>query len=145
MEDAFSVKERLEAFEKVDPVLALTPRAKKELLDTLRNYPGYYVRVEAFEDGGCGCGGACACGGHGPSYAMSIVDGPFEGDAVFEVDGIRFATPKHTIELVRGSTIDYYEGYEASGFVVINPAEAEPHTHDEEGCACGGTCTCGRH
>lgn len=148
MENTVSSTRDVEALGKTSPLFTLTPRAREMLADALKNgYEGYYVRVDVFQ-GTCGCGGACGCGGGGLSYAMSLSDTPFEGDFVEEVDGIKFATPKETLELVRGSTIDYYEGLDGRGFIVINPntLELDAHEHEEDGeCACGGTCTCGRH
>jgi len=57
----------------------------------------------------------------GMSYSMSLAEKPLEDDVVEEVDGLRFATPKTTLDLVRGSKIDYYEGLEGSGFIILNP------------------------
>lgn len=116
--------------EEAGRIFELTPKAREMLLDAVskNGFAGreYVIRVEVFEGGGCACG----CGGL--AYAMSLADRPLEGDVVEEVDGVRLATPKETLELVRGSTIDYYEGFEASGFIVINPNQ------QSGSCGCGG-------
>jgi iron-sulfur cluster assembly accessory protein len=116
--------------EKAVSVFELTPKAKEMLLDAINRNggAGHYVRVEVFEGGGCACG----CGGGGVSYAMSLADKPLEDDVVEEFDGVRLATPKTTLDLVRGSKIDYYEGLEGSGFIILNPNQSF------DSCGCGG-------
>ncbi|MEM0120802.1 MAG: iron-sulfur cluster assembly accessory protein [Thermoprotei archaeon] len=114
--------------EKMVSVFELTPKAREMLSEALSKggYTGQYVRVEVFEGGGCACG----CGG-GVSYAMSLAEKPLEDDVVEEVDGVRLATPKTTLDLVRGSKIDYYEGLEGSGFIILNP------NVESSSCGCG--------
>lgn len=116
--------------EKAVSVFELTPKAREMLSEaiTKNGYTGHYIRVEVFEGGGCACG----CGGGGMSYSMSLAEKPLEDDVVEEVDGLRFATPKTTLDLVRGSKIDYYEGLEGSGFIILNPNQAF------DSCGCGG-------
>ncbi|PSN82680.1 hypothetical protein B9Q11_00990 [Candidatus Marsarchaeota G2 archaeon ECH_B_SAG-F08] len=114
--------------QKVEGFIEVTPDAKKRLLEAIskfgKNYQ--YVRIEV-ESGGCACG----CGA-GFSYAMSLEENPTEEDLVQDLGEIKLVSSKMSAELLKGSVIDYYEGLEASGFVVNNP------NIQGSGCGCGG-------
>jgi iron-sulfur cluster assembly accessory protein len=62
-------------------------------------------------------GGGCA----GMSYGMSIEDKPGPEDAVVETKGIRVFIDKLSLIYVRGSTVDYIDTLQKSGFEVNNP------------------------
>lgn len=52
------------------------------------------------------------------------------------IDGdIKAIVDANSVDLLKGSTIDYIESFEKSGFVVDNP-------NVEAGCPCGGKCGC---
>jgi iron-sulfur cluster assembly accessory protein len=71
-------------------------------------------------------GGGCA----GMSYGMSIDDSVGNDDAVVKANGIKVIVDKLSLIYLRGSTIDYEETLQTSGFKVDNPNAAAS-------CGCG--------
>lgn len=71
-------------------------------------------------------GGGCA----GMSYGMSIDDTISNDDAVVKSNGIKVIVDKLSLIYLRGSTIDYEETLQTSGFKVDNPNAAAS-------CGCG--------
>ncbi len=79
--------------------------------------PGLRVRV---------VGGGCS----GLMYQMEIVDGPEEGDEVFEHDGFAVYIDKKSLFFLNGSDLIYNDGLTGAGFKFKNPNVS-------------GTCGCG--
>lgn len=99
----------------------ITPRALgriKELL-TKEGKPEAGLRLYI-------SGGGCA----GMSYGMSIDDTISNDDAVVKSNGIKVIVDKLSLIYLRGSTIDYEETLQTSGFKVDNPNAAAS-------CGCG--------
>lgn len=71
-------------------------------------------------------GGGCA----GMSYGMSIDDTIATDDAVVRSSGVKVIVDKLSLIYLRGSTIDYEETLQTSGFKVENPNAAAS-------CGCG--------
>jgi iron-sulfur cluster assembly accessory protein len=71
-------------------------------------------------------GGGCA----GMSYGMSIDDSMTNDDAVVKTNGVKVIVDKLSLIYLRGSTIDYEETLQTSGFKVDNPNAAAS-------CGCG--------
>ncbi|MHB1908927.1 MAG: iron-sulfur cluster insertion protein ErpA [Nitrososphaerales archaeon] len=71
-------------------------------------------------------GGGCA----GMSYGMSIDDAISSDDAVVNSSGVKVVVDKLSLIYLRGSTIDYEETLQTSGFKVDNPNAAAS-------CGCG--------
>jgi iron-sulfur cluster assembly accessory protein len=71
-------------------------------------------------------GGGCA----GMSYGMSIDDAVTSDDAVVKTRGIKVVVDKLSLIYLRGSTIDYVDNLQSSGFKVDNPNAAAS-------CGCG--------
>jgi iron-sulfur cluster assembly accessory protein len=71
-------------------------------------------------------GGGCA----GMSYGMSIDDTIGSDDAVVRSGGVKVIVDKLSLIYLRGSTIDYEETLQTSGFKVDNPNAASS-------CGCG--------
>lgn len=69
--------------------------------------------------------GGCA----GQQYVMKVTE-PEEGDEIIEQDGARVIIAADSIELLRGSTIEYTFDLSDSGFKIINPNAARS-------CGCG--------
>lgn len=89
----------------------------KTLLETdAQPDSGLRVRVVA---GGC----------NGYSYDM-VFDSPSAEDLVFESHGLRILVDAKSIDLLRGSEIDFQESFGASGFLIKNP-------NATGGCGCG--------
>lgn len=73
----------------------------------------------------------------GVQYGFSLEVEPADGDTSIEVGAVKAIVDGDSIPLISGSSIDYVEGFERSGFVIANPNFAG-------GCACGGGgCGCG--
>ena len=80
-------------------------------------------------DGGLRVGvttGGCA----GYQYSMAVEEQPTPEDMVIEGEGIRLYLDPDSAPLLDGTTLDYVESIEASGFNFINP-------NAEGKCSCG--------
>ena len=64
-------------------------------------------------------------------YGLAFDVAPEDDDSVVERAGIPVAVDPVTLEVVRGSTIDYIDEESGAGFIVRNPNA-------------GGGCSCGR-
>lgn len=73
-------------------------------------------------------GGGCA----GFSYRFALDDAPQHDDLVAETDGVRLLVDPVSLELVRGSAVDFVEDLGGSAFKVTNPLAAS-------GCGCGSS------
>jgi iron-sulfur cluster insertion protein len=72
-------------------------------------------------------GGGCA----GFSYKFALGE-PEAGDTATETDGVRLVVDQMTLDLVRGSAVDFVEDMGGSAFKVTNPNAAS-------GCGCGSS------
>ncbi|HVL78524.1 MAG TPA: iron-sulfur cluster insertion protein ErpA [Sphingomicrobium sp.] len=73
-------------------------------------------------------GGGCA----GFTYRFELADSPGEGDTVAERDGVRLVVDPVSLDLVRGSAVDFVEDLGGAAFRVTNPNAAS-------GCGCGSS------
>lgn len=62
-------------------------------------------------------GGGCS----GLTYGMALEDGPSEEDIVTEYEGLKVFVDPFSAKYLKGSTIDYVESIEGSGFKINNP------------------------
>ena len=86
----------------------------------------------------------------GIDYQFGLEEAPQDSDKV--IDGaIKILVDDESAPLLEGSSIDYVEGFERSGFVVSNPNFASGCAGGGGGCGggCGGGggggCACGGH
>jgi iron-sulfur cluster assembly accessory protein len=107
--------------EQIQPSLVLTESAAARVKELLEKHgkTGYGFRV--FVRGG-GCSGF--------TYGLSLEKDPMSTDYVLEQYGIRVYVDKYSYELIKGSTIDYVETIQASGFKIDNPNAVQS-------CGCG--------
>jgi iron-sulfur cluster assembly accessory protein len=115
--------------------ITLTRAASKAVGDILeeRKLEGYAVRVYL---AGSGC---CS----GVNFGMALDNNIRDVDHTFEADGIRVVVDEVSLDYLRGARIDYINDPErGAGFMVDSPLAQQSHSHDEEGCACGGSCSC---
>ena len=102
-------------------VLEFTDAATNKLLEVLdeQDAKDQYLRV------------AVITAPHGGiDYQFGLEEAPQDSDKV--IDGaIKVLIDDESAPLLEGSSIDYVEGFERSGFVISNPNFAS-------GCACGG-------
>ena len=73
-------------------------------------------------------GGGCA----GFTYKFSLAEAPESEDLVTETDGVKLVVDAMSIELVRGSAVDFVEDLGGASFRVTNPNAAS-------GCGCGSS------
>ena len=71
-------------------------------------------------------GGGCA----GFQYKFGLADSVEGDDSVVERDGVRLVVDSVSLDLVRGSAVDYVENMGGASFRVTNPNAAS-------GCGCG--------
>ena len=73
-------------------------------------------------------GGGCA----GFTYTFELADVLADDDAVAETDGVKLIVDPVSLELVKGSAVDFVEDMGGSAFRVTNP-------NAQSGCGCGSS------
>lgn len=73
-------------------------------------------------------GGGCA----GFTYKFELADAADDQDAVAETDGVKLIVDPVSLDLVRGSAVDFVEDLGGASFRVTNPNAAS-------GCGCGSS------
>ena len=73
-------------------------------------------------------GGGCA----GFTYTFALADAPDDGDAIAETDGVKLVVDPVSLELVKGSAVDFVEDLGGAAFRVTNP-------NAQSGCGCGSS------
>ena len=73
-------------------------------------------------------GGGCA----GFSYTFELTDAAESTDAVAETDGVTLVVDPVSLDLVRGSAVDFVEDLGGAAFKVTNP-------NAQSGCGCGSS------
>ncbi len=102
-------------------VVEFTEAATNKLLEVLKEQDaeGQYLRiaVTTAEHGGI-------------EYVFGLEEEPSDSDAVIE-GTVKALVDEESAPMLEGSSIDYVEGFERSGFVISNP-------NFGSGCGCGG-------
>jgi len=73
-------------------------------------------------------GGGCA----GFTYRFDLADAAESDDTVAETDGVKLVVDPVSLDLVKGSAVDFIEDLGGSAFRVINP-------NAQSGCGCGSS------
>jgi len=73
-------------------------------------------------------GGGCA----GFTYTFELADALDDDDTVAETDGVKLIVDPVSLELVKGSAVDFVEDMGGSAFRVTNP-------NAQSGCGCGSS------
>lgn len=99
----------------------LTPSAVREVKRLIQNQkkPDAFLRV-GVKGGGCS----------GMEYLMSFENQAAPHDQVFEVEGLRVVVDAKSALFLRGTTLDFSDSIQDSGFKFINP-------NAKETCGCG--------
>jgi iron-sulfur cluster assembly accessory protein len=96
-------------------------------------------------------GGGCS----GFQYGLGFDRGAQEGDHAFEVEGVQVVVDPHSAPYLKGSTVDYLETIQESGFKIDNPnavascgcghsfqvADEEADPGASAGTGCGSGCS----
>jgi len=116
--------------------ITLTPAASQAVSNiiTERKLEGYALRVY-LSSGGC-CSGV--------NFGMALDNNIRDVDKTFETDGIKVVVDEVSMDYLAGAKIDFVNDPErGAGFLVDSPvAQSHSHEQGEEGCACGGSCSC---
>jgi iron-sulfur cluster insertion protein len=73
-------------------------------------------------------GGGCA----GFTYKFELTEAPDAEDTVAETDGVKLVVDPVSLELVKGSAVDFVEDLGGAAFRVSNP-------NAQSGCGCGSS------
>jgi iron-sulfur cluster insertion protein len=73
-------------------------------------------------------GGGCA----GFTYKFELADAAESGDTITETEGVKLIVDPVSLDLVRGSAVDFVEDLGGAAFKVLNP-------NAQSGCGCGSS------
>ena len=104
------------------PQIILTENAAKRIASIAERQKRPAVLRLAVDGGGCA----------GFTYKFELSDSPQEDDAIAETDGVKLVVDPVSLELVRGSAVDFVEDLGGASFRVTNP-------NAQSGCGCGSS------
>ena len=110
----------------------VSPAAAQAVLNILteRKLDGYALCV--FVSGG-GCCGA--------QFGMALDNNFRDVDTTLDANGIKLVVDEVSMDYLRGASIDFVNDPERGAGFVVNSPNAKMG-HGEEGCECGGSCSC---
>lgn len=128
--------------------LSLSPAAAQAVQNILteRSLEGYALRVYV-------SGGGCCSG---TQFGMALDNNTYANDTALMLEGVKVIVDENSAPYLQGARIDFVnDPARGAGFLVDSPnaeqssgscscgsgAQAEKE-HGEDGCACGGTCSC---
>src|SRR5215467_5469047 len=101
----------MEIQERTESIVSLTPAAAAKIRDLMATEEEVSVLRVAIEGGGCS----------GFQYGLGFDRGAQEGDHEFECEGVQVVVDPFSAPYLRGSTVDYLETIQESGFKIDNP------------------------
>lgn len=117
--------------------ITLTPAASKAVSDIMseRKLDGYALRVYL-------AGNSCCSG---VSFGMALDNNIRDADKIIDAEGVKIVVDEVSLDYLVGAKIDFVQDPErGAGFLVDSPiAQEMSQQHGEEGCSCGGSCSCG--
>jgi iron-sulfur cluster insertion protein len=105
-----------------EPEVTLTENAAKRVALIAQRQSKPAVLRLAVDGGGCA----------GFTYKFELADGADAQDTVAETDGVKLVVDPMSLDLVRGSAVDYVEDLGGAAFKVTNP-------NAQSGCGCGSS------
>jgi iron-sulfur cluster assembly protein len=108
--DVMELQER-PVHEQEDQPVSLTPAAAAKIRALMATETDVSVLRVAIEGGGCS----------GFQYGLGFDRGALEGDIAFECEGVSVVVDPYSAPYLRGSTVDYLETIQESGFKIDNP------------------------
>jgi iron-sulfur cluster insertion protein len=103
-----------------DEAIALSPAAAARVATIAARQGKAAILRLSVEGGGCA----------GFQYRFGLSDAPEADDVAVETDGVRLVVDPVSLDLVRGSIVDFVESLGGAAFQVKNPQAAS-------GCGCG--------
>jgi iron-sulfur cluster assembly protein len=92
-------------------LVSLTPSAAEKIRGLMADETDVSVLRVAIEGGGCS----------GFQYGLGFDRGAQEGDHEFECEGVKVVVDPFSAPYLKGSTVDYLETIQESGFKIDNP------------------------
>jgi iron-sulfur cluster insertion protein len=105
-----------------EPEITLTENAAKRVALIAERQSKPAVLRLAVDGGGCA----------GFTYKFELADGADAEDTVAETDGVKLVVDPMSLDLVRGSAVDFVEDLGGAAFKVTNP-------NAQSGCGCGSS------
>ena len=105
-----------------DPLITLTENAAKRVAWIAGRQQKPAVLRLAVDGGGCA----------GFTYKFELAQGALSDDEVAETDGVKLVVDPVSLELVKGSAVDFVEDLGGAAFRVTNP-------NAQSGCGCGSS------
>jgi iron-sulfur cluster assembly accessory protein len=116
--------------------ITITPAASKAVSSIVaeRQLDGYALRV--YLSGNSCCSGV--------TFGMALDNNIRDVDKVFDTEGVKIVVDEVSLDYLRGAKIDFINDPDrGAGFLVDSPIAKEmSEEHGEEGCSCGGSCSC---
>jgi len=106
----------------VEVLVSLTERAAEKIRELQSTEPTGEAEVLRIAIQGGGCSGF--------QYGLGFDSGPVEGDHELELHGVRVVVDPFSAPYLSGSTIDWLDGLQESGFKIENPQAVSA-------CGCG--------
>ena len=105
-----------------EPDISLTQNAAKRVAAIAARQAKAPILRLAVDGGGCA----------GFTYKFELSEGSEDGDTVAETDGVKLVVDPVSLDLVRGSAVEFVEDLGGAAFKVTNPNAAS-------GCGCGSS------
>jgi iron-sulfur cluster insertion protein len=105
-----------------EPQISLTTSAAKRVASIAGRQDKPAILRLAVDGGGCA----------GFTYKFELAPGPESDDAIAETDGVKLIVDPVSLDLVRGSAVDFVEDLGGAAFKVTNP-------NAHSGCGCGSS------
>ena len=105
-----------------EPAITLTENAAKRVAWIAARQAKPAILRLAVDGGGCA----------GFTYKFDLADAADDEDAVSETDGVKLVVDPMSLELVKGSAVDFVEDLGGAAFRVTNP-------NAQSGCGCGSS------
>ena len=105
-----------------EPDISLTPNAAQRVAWIAARQDRPAILRLAVDGGGCA----------GFTYKFELADTPASDDTIVETDGVKLGVDPLSLELVKGSAVDFVEDLGGAAFRVTNP-------NAQSGCGCGSS------
>ena len=105
-----------------EPDIILTPSAAKRVAWIAERQSRAAILRLSVDGGGCA----------GFTYKFELADDKADEDAIAETEGVKLVVDPISLDLVRGSAVDFVEDLGGASFKVTNPNAAS-------GCGCGSS------